>query len=1424
MDSSLKNPNYGQWLPPSAPFPPLPPPPPHISHQFHFESLNNGYDRHHHKYHNYTHRQDFPPQYTVNQPPSYYSQPQPQPQPQPPALHVSYKPPGNFSHSSRNFSCTYSRDSAHSDWVGYMGRNYQLDYYGNRTRDCFNTRDLDGYSRSRDGFCSLGYAINDFGENYRDSWRFKSDSDRYSTSLGSGTSFGYGYDRYKDTLHRGSITHGTVNQRWVKGRENEKRFNSFRGKDHSDYASVKKQRVGQKETSCTAGKVKFSKVTSEGGVPFSGKSVSSLQPQPCEDEIPKKEMDDPSSRDLQIEEVNDNSFTVETNITTGVDSFDRTVVSQAETKNFSQSQACEIGVDLSVETVSRKESMEITSLNSTVDAGKYTCIISSSSSPKNVAGKGSPNVQPVEGTSVLLRSICKNKEGWSDVSIFDRGLSSAVYLEDVCFAPDHDLGLSSHDPAEIPSVDQSSKIDCGGLKACLFESDVSLSKDANVGGILALKWLLIRNVPSLKLKSFSAGCKVLANNHLGSSDVMGSFWMSSVDKDLVIDPLRMCLGPDSSGSTRHLSPSISVNEQIQNSASSVKANCSSHCEIIEEERVRAENMDVDIQEEKVKITGEALECRTLGTDFVTIIKDSMFRWSSSSSLPGLLTGKIQNETHAVAKVDKTNNSEERNKEEIFLDASQEQTITFHETVQSGSSLRHYLCSGQTSPASDAESCELPMDKYGDGGLVEKPDGEPVEKLTDIPYDIGPQEVSLNIVNTDVYVGEALSFDGKVSGNESPSNSDVLLSRLHSYTDEKCNVSHVNDYVVALPPPDSQSETTLSSISEKTQKRANKFIHVAQKSYPLHDIKEDASPPISVTNHHTWHRKSTTSASPLVAVKPKVTVQCSSTYVRKGNSLLRKPSPGSLGDTQPLLSHSMPPSDSTSSGKCALSPGMDPSANGLPGSSNLPKLESSNPSKILYVKRKANQFVTASDMHGASNSRIPPCVSYFRRSKSQLVRDSESLANQEKFLSDEASNSQTAAKMVSKRSSSLALSEFEPISRKANRVHISLQKMVPQPVSWKRSTYWRRLMNPASVLLNGSFSIASRKLRMMRKRHTIYTRSTNGCSLTKSKVLSIGGSHFKWSKSIERGSKKPEFLSDIESSRSCPSESMKDTKISSNPKRLVIKNDKSVWIRNCDQLARDPKKRTCVLTNEKVRWSLINVRLRVAKKMKYCQFFTRFGKCNKDDGKCPYVHNPSKIAVCTKFLSGLCANPECKLTHKVVPESMPDCYYFLQGLCNNEPCPYRHVHVHQNAAICEGFLRGYCSDENECRKKHTYTCPVFEATGSCPQGSECKLHHPKNLSKGKKSKRASESWHKNVSGRYFGSPHKHLPESEPMFVNEVAADGVVFGREALDFIRLDINEHNASESMDSSTEESVSDDSNAHDSIDELIRPVGLMQR
>jgi len=50
---------------------------------------------------------------------------------------------------------------------------------------------------------------------------------------------------------------------------------------------------------------------------------------------------------------------------------------------------------------------------------------------------------------------------------------------------------------------------------------------------------------------------------------------------------------------------------------------------------------------------------------------------------------------------------------------------------------------------------------------------------------------------------------------------------------------------------------------------------------------------------------------------------------------------------------------------------------------------------------------------------------------------------------------------------------------------------------------------------------------MRKRDTIYTVSTDGFSLKKAGVVSIGGSSLKWSKSIERHSKKANEASDLE---------------------------------------------------------------------------------------------------------------------------------------------------------------------------------------------------------------------------------------------------------------------------------------------------------
>ena len=59
---------------------------------------------------------------------------------------------------------------------------------------------------------------------------------------------------------------------------------------------------------------------------------------------------------------------------------------------------------------------------------------------------------------------------------------------------------------------------------------------------------------------------------------------------------------------------------------------------------------------------------------------------------------------------------------------------------------------------------------------------------------------------------------------------------------------------------------------------------------------------------------------------------------------------------------------------------------------------------------------------------------------------------------------------------------------------------------------------ALAIVNYGLS-SSKKLLLLRKRDTVYIRSTHGLSLRKSKVLGVGGSSLKWSKSIEKHSKK-----------------------------------------------------------------------------------------------------------------------------------------------------------------------------------------------------------------------------------------------------------------------------------------------------------------
>ncbi|PQM37687.1 uncharacterized protein Pyn_12733 [Prunus yedoensis var. nudiflora] len=555
------------------------------------------------------------------------------------------------------------------------------------------------------------------------------------------------------------------------------------------------------------------------------------------------------------------------------------------------------------------------------------------------------------------------------------------------------------------------------------------------------------------------------------------------------------------------------------------------------------------------------------------------------------------------------------------------------------------------------------------------------------------------------------------------------------------------------------------------------------------------------------------------------------------------------------------------------------------------LAPSNTKNIVYVKRKLNQLVASSSpcdlpVHNADKIQRSSFDGYYKRRKNQLIRtSSEGHAKQAVIMSNDNLNSQVqkvpkivpsriygkkrSQKVIAKTSktgkNSLVWTPRGTQASNNDGDSFDHQKVLPHLFPWKRARHWRTSMqSQASNFKYSSASTISKKLLLSRRRDTVYTRSTHGFSLRMYKVLSVGGSSLKWSKSIESRSKKAneeatravaavekkkrehsgaacvgsgskfrnnisgkrifrigsvrykmdpsrrtlQRISDDGSSSSAVLNPEKDAKRSYVPRRLVIGNDEYVRIGNGNQLIRNPKKRTRILANERVRWSLHTARLRLAKKRKYCQFFTRFGKCNKDDGKCPYIHDPSKIAVCTKFLKGLCSNPNCKLTHKVIPERMQDCSYFLQGLCSNESCPYRHVNVNPKASTCEGFLKGYCADGNECRKKHSYVCPSFEATGTCPQGPKCKLHHPRNRTKGKKRKRTREQ--KNAWARYFVS--KDINFSEPRAVSgkncaQNGDDTFDDGR-AADFISIDDSDEEAGESNDPINEQAASCDSDS----------------
>ncbi|XP_071957752.1 uncharacterized protein [Antedon mediterranea] len=158
----------------------------------------------------------------------------------------------------------------------------------------------------------------------------------------------------------------------------------------------------------------------------------------------------------------------------------------------------------------------------------------------------------------------------------------------------------------------------------------------------------------------------------------------------------------------------------------------------------------------------------------------------------------------------------------------------------------------------------------------------------------------------------------------------------------------------------------------------------------------------------------------------------------------------------------------------------------------------------------------------------------------------------------------------------------------------------------------------------------------------------------------------------------------------------------------------------------------IITSNQAKYKKHN---KVTDAKRYCIYYNHFGKCSRGK-ECQYVHDPDKVAVCTRFLRGKCKQVDgtCPFSHKVSKDKMPVCSYFLRGICNRDNCPYLHVNVSRNAAICEDFLRGYCPEGEKCKKKHSLECPNYRQDKTCPRGRQCRLLHRQQKTTKRKSQK------------------------------------------------------------------------------------------
>ncbi|KAG0206778.1 hypothetical protein BGX28_001851 [Mortierella sp. GBA30] len=179
-----------------------------------------------------------------------------------------------------------------------------------------------------------------------------------------------------------------------------------------------------------------------------------------------------------------------------------------------------------------------------------------------------------------------------------------------------------------------------------------------------------------------------------------------------------------------------------------------------------------------------------------------------------------------------------------------------------------------------------------------------------------------------------------------------------------------------------------------------------------------------------------------------------------------------------------------------------------------------------------------------------------------------------------------------------------------------------------------------------------------------------------------------------------------------------------PKQFSV--DGVVYVRTTNgNLVRATLVKDKLLAKRAAQQALKQKRDKAAPKRSFCKFFTRFGQCSRAP-QCPFIHSRTHLAICKKFLRGICPNTSstCKLSHTPSANTTPACSHFQRNGCTKDNCLYPHIRINPQAQICRPFAtEGWCDAGINCKDRHVWICPDFGTMAGCKK--RCGLAHLAN---------------------------------------------------------------------------------------------------